>query len=161
MSKTDFVNSGSYFFTDLVVVFGITTFTGFGGSFFKIGFIVGFTDTRDFAGAIGFFIALCSFAIGLATLCSGFFETPFDAGFLGAGFFMADFGVPFLGAGLGGFPPAARAGFAIAFFDAFFAGLTAPPVCRAGFLVADFPTLCGAGFLVGMLLPSFFYNHFQ
>jgi hypothetical protein len=45
--------------------------------------------------------------------------------------------------------------FAIAFFDAFFAGFAAPPAWRAGFLVAGFPVLRGAGFLLGILLPFF------
>jgi hypothetical protein len=90
---------------------------------------------------------VCSFAAGFAPLTSGFFEMVFDTGFadpfLGTGFFTA-----FLGATLAGF-------FAIAFFtDAFFAGL-AFAAAWAGFLVADFPVLCGAGFFVGMLLPFF------
>jgi hypothetical protein len=157
VSKTDFVNSGSYFFTDRVVVFGITTFIGFGGSFFKMGFGVGFTDTRDFGAATGFLIGTCSFAAGLLTALGGcgFFEMALATTFFVMGFFPTDFVAPFLGAGLAGFPPAGRAGFAIAFFDAFFAGFAAPPDGRTGFLVAGFPVLRGAGFLLGILLPFF------
>jgi hypothetical protein len=149
VSKTDLVNSGSYFFTDRVVVFGMTTFVGFGGSFFKIGLIAGFTDTKDFACASCFFKGAGCFAMGLS---SGFFETGFTSCFFTAAFLAAGFNAPFLGADLAGFPLAGRAGLAIAFLvDAFFAGFTAPPTCRAGFLVAGFPVLCEAGFLVGIL----------
>jgi hypothetical protein len=71
-------------------------------------------------------------------------DSGFAVPFLGAGFLVT----AFLGAGLAGF-------FAIAFFtDVFFAGL-AVPAAWTGFLVADFPVLCGAGFLFGMLLPFF------
>jgi hypothetical protein len=162
VSNTDFVNSGSYFFTDRVVVFGITTFTGLGGSFFNIGLIKGFTDTKDFAVGSCFLTGACSFAAGFEAFASGFFETTFATGFTDP-FLGADFlDNAFLRAGLAGFPALCGADFAIAFFtDAFppvgragFAGL-ALPAAWAGFLVADFPDLCGAGFLVGMLLPFF------
>src|SRR6266404_5537575 len=153
VSNTDFVNSGSYFFTDRVVIFGITTLTGFGGSFFNIGLIIGLTDTKDFACDSCFLTAAFSFASGLLILGSGFFEIIFTAGFFTACFLMAGFFVTpplvgraaFLGADFAGFPPAGRAGLAIAFFtNVFFAGLTA-------FLVAGFPLFGRAGFLVGML----------
>jgi hypothetical protein len=106
---------GSYFFTDLVEVFGITTFTGFGGSFFTIGFIWGFTETKDlFSWPAGFFSAC------LAGFTSGFFGTTFTgalATFLGAGFLATGF-AGFLGAGFGA--AFLGAGFlAITFFTGF------------------------------------------
>jgi hypothetical protein len=151
VSKTDLVNSGSYFFTDRVVVFGITTFRGFGGSFFNMGLIGGFIETSDFAVVSCLLTGACSFAGAFATLASCFFATTFGAcfiGFLRAGLFAPAFLAD-------DFPPAGRAGFAITFFtDAFLAGL-ALPATWADFLGADFPAFRGAGFLVGMLLPFF------
>ncbi|TMI79793.1 MAG: hypothetical protein E6H10_14795 [Bacteroidetes bacterium] len=86
----------------------------------------GFTDTRDFGPATGFLIAAGSFGAGLLTFGSGFFETALATGFFVAGFFATDFAATFLGTGLAGFPTG-RAGFEIAFCDAFFAGFAAPP----------------------------------
>jgi hypothetical protein len=153
VSKTDFVNSGSYFFTDRVVVFGIATFTGFGGSFFKMGLTVGFTDTKDFEAATGFLSGTGgSFGAGFVTALGGrgFFTTTLATTFFATGLCACDtdFVAPFLGAGLAGF-------FAIAFFGAFLAGFAARPTGFAGFLVAGFPTFRGAGFLLDILLPFF------
>jgi hypothetical protein len=147
VSNTDFVNSGSYFFTDRVVVFGITTFKGFGGSFFTIGFITGFTDTKDFAVISCFFKGAGSFAAGLRTFGAGagFLETGFVSGFLAIIFFATGLVSAFLGAGLAGF-------FAIV-FAAFFADLALPE--GVGFLAAIFPTFGRAGFLVGILFTFF------
>src|SRR4030095_7775343 len=140
-SSTDLVNSGSYFFTDLVVVFGITTFVGLGGSFFTIGFTVGFTETKDFAPSF-FFVVACSFATGLLAVAT-FFATGFFTVIFFTGFFTAPF------------PDTCFAGFfAIVLFTAFFAGL-ALPTAWTGFLVAGFPPFGRAGFLVGILLPFF------
>src|SRR5215467_74807 len=73
VSKTDFVNSGSYFTALFVVVLGITTFAGFGGSFFIIGFALGFIETRVFGSNPPFFAtgAAAGFA-GTAGLATGF-----------------------------------------------------------------------------------------
>ncbi|HLF47520.1 MAG TPA: hypothetical protein VI548_13910 [Chitinophagaceae bacterium] len=78
------VKSGSYFFTDFVLVLGITIFVGFAGSFFTVDFITGFTDTKeraiskfDFFAAAFTGFATIFLAAGLAT---GFFATTFLAG---------------------------------------------------------------------------------
>ncbi|HJS53065.1 MAG TPA: hypothetical protein VJ765_00935 [Chitinophagaceae bacterium] len=85
--------------TDFVVVFGITTFTGFGGSFFTIGFIWGFTETRDlFSWPAAFGLAGFS-AVFLAAILAGFCGTAFFwaglAAFLGAPFLTGFLGVDF------------------------------------------------------------------
>src|SRR2546423_1340540 len=149
LSKTDLVNSGSYFFTDLVVIFGSTIFTGLGGSFFTIGFIAGFTDTNDLTGIC--FLAGGSFTPGFTVcagllkgfeiVCTGFLATGFAVAFFITGLLEADFfaggflttaflGLVFLEAGLG-FPLFDLAGFAAGFLVAFLAGLVA--FLEAGF----------------------------
>jgi hypothetical protein len=47
VSNTDFVKSGSYFTALFVVVFGMTTLAGFGGSFFITGFGIGLIETSE------------------------------------------------------------------------------------------------------------------
>src|SRR5688572_28735780 len=93
VSSTDLVNSGSYLTELLVVVRGITTFTGFGGSFFNTGFTLGLIETRDlgskppgffatgFCGTIGFGAGLDTAFGAAAFLITGL------AAFFGAGFF--------------------------------------------------------------------------
>src|SRR5258705_13955880 len=91
-SRTDLVNSGSYFTEFLVVVFGITIFKGLGGSFLITGFTLGLIDTND-----------------LGSIVPGFFTTAFGAWASGtttaltAGF-----------VGITACPPAGRVGFATA-----------------------------------------------
>jgi hypothetical protein len=140
------VNSGSYFTELLVVIFGITTFDGLGGSFFKICFTGGFIVTRDLgslgfgflatmgtaglaagAGATGFAIGLAAGldtaltvfrGAGLATfLGAGFLATVFLAGFFAAGFLATAFLVGFAAFLAAGF-------FLLAMAQAFFETIT-------------------------------------
>src|SRR3977135_4480349 len=69
VSKTDLVNSGSYFTALLTVVFGITTFVGLGGSFFITGFAVGLIDTKDLGSTAPFFFTAGFAATGGGGAC--------------------------------------------------------------------------------------------
>src|SRR5688572_25657302 len=103
-SNTDFVNSGSYFTELLVVVFGITTLEGLGGSFLITCFTEGFIDTNDLGSLLFGFLGAtkgAGFSAGLATtagfaatgagLVTCFCGTTLAAGFFGATFFGAGF----------------------------------------------------------------------
>lgn len=166
VSNTDFVNSGSYLTAVLVIIFGITTFEGLGGSFLTTGFAVCLIETND-CGSFGSFFAFTGtgagvgaatgtgFAAGAATFAV---VAGFGAGLgatTGAGFFETTTAA-FLGAGLETAPPVGRAGFfTSAFLGAAFTaflGVGFPPAGRAGlttvFLAAGFaaPPAGRAGF---------------
>ncbi|HMG67660.1 MAG TPA: hypothetical protein VK588_08240, partial [Chitinophagaceae bacterium] len=83
---------------------------GFGGSFFNIGLIEGFIETKDFAAISCFFKGAGSLTTGLTGgLTSGFFGTDFNTGFFTAIFLATGFfTVAFLATGLAGFPAAGR-----------------------------------------------------
>src|SRR5258705_7556943 len=75
-SRTDLVNSGSYFTEFLVVVFGITIFKGLGGSFLMTGFTLGLIDTNDLGSIVPGFFTTAFGASGTATaLTAGFAVT--------------------------------------------------------------------------------------
>ena len=128
------MNSGSYFTELFVVVFGITTLVGRGGSFFITGLTCGLIDTSDFGSTCPFFIAgfgatgasfTGALTAGLLTGFTGVFAAGLEAGFavfLATGFEAAFLGNAFLGAG---FFAAGRAAFLSAgfFAAAFLAGL--------------------------------------
>ena len=110
VSNTDLVNSGSYFTELFVVVRGITTFPGLGGSFLITGFTVCFIDTNDLGSlAEGFFTGMgfsaglatdTGFATGLATglaLAAGLWAAALATGFLATTFFAAGLTVFFAG----------------------------------------------------------------
>src|SRR5688500_11023899 len=88
-SRTDLVNSGSYFTELLVVVLGMITFMGFGGSFLITGFTFCLIDTSDLGSALpGFFtrgLDGSGLATGLTTGLAAGFATALATGFLGAG----------------------------------------------------------------------------
>ncbi|MEI9810992.1 MAG: hypothetical protein WDO16_25660 [Bacteroidota bacterium] len=152
VSNTDFVNSGSYFTALLVVVFGITTLVGLGGSFLMTGLAVGLIDTNDLGSIAPFFLGK-----GLAATATGGGATGFTSGFgaafatgggaaffAGSAFLGAGFATDFLGTGFSFFLGAAflAAGFARGFLAAFLgAGL-------AGFF--------GAGFFLLAIQLAFF-----
>jgi hypothetical protein len=135
---------------DLVVVFGITTFVGLGGSFLTTGFAVGFIETNDLGSGAPFLPA--GFTGGAAGFTSGFgvaFATGAGTGFL--------IGTVFLGVDLAG-----------VFFDtdlSFFLG-AGPPEGRAGFFAAGLArgfltaflagAFLGAGFFLVAILSGFF-----
>src|SRR5690606_11733273 len=125
VSNTDLVNSGSYFTAVRVVVFGITTFVGRGGSFFTTGFAVGLMDTSDFGSTSPLFLAAGLAGAGVADFTSGF-----------AGAFLT-------GAFAAGFEAALAAGFEAGL--AVFTGLVAFAALTG--LDADF--FAGAAFLAG------------
>src|SRR5204863_3134054 len=149
-SSTDLVNSGSYFTELFVVIFGITTFDGLIGSFFKTCFTGGLNVTRDLGSfGFGFFGSTTGFSTGFGAgagaaatgLATGFatglattLATGF-AGFVGAGL------ATFLGAGF----------FATTFLAGFFA---------AGFLatafLAGFAGFLGAVFFLLAISSGFF-----
>ncbi|HEU4574573.1 MAG TPA: hypothetical protein VFS36_06185 [Chitinophagaceae bacterium] len=157
VSRTDLVNSGSYLTAFEVVVFGITTFTGLGGSFFTIGFTGGFIDTSDLGSVpAGFFGAgFTGWLLGAGLLTTAFLGAGFGSGFFGAVFLATAAFTAFLAAGLAAFLGAVLFGAGLAGFLAadltvadFFAGFVAPLPERTGFLAAAF-------FLVAILLPFF------
>jgi hypothetical protein len=114
----DLVKSGSYLTVDLVVVLGITTLVGLGGSFLVTGFTLAFIETRErgspffgIGGGGGTGAGLAAGAgaglTGAAFTATGFvavFEGA--AGFTGAVFtgtgFLATTGVAFLATGFAG-----------------------------------------------------------
>jgi len=125
------VNSGSYLTALLIVVFGITTFDGLGGSFFITGLAVGLIDTRDFGSNAPGFLGATGLAGGVTATgagAAGLAAATGAAGFTGAGFFT---GTGFLATGL-------AAGLATP-FAAFGAGF-------AAFLGAGLTAFLGAGF---------------
>jgi hypothetical protein len=129
VSNTDLVNSGSYLTALFVVVFGIATFAGFGGSFLITGFAVGFIDTKDLgSNALGFFATgFAAAPAGTAGLTSGL-ATDFTPAGVGDGFLA---GMGFLATGtdlIVGLATGFLAGFAAgfpAFTGAFAAGFAA------------------------------------
>ncbi|HEX7904963.1 MAG TPA: hypothetical protein VF487_13895 [Chitinophagaceae bacterium] len=154
-SNTDLVNSGSYFTELLVVVFGITSLVGLGGSFLITGFTFCFIETKDWGSlGLGFLITTGGFSTALAATATGFtgaatgLATGLAICFCGTGF-AAGFFAGALATGFEGFF-AALAG--IGFFTIFFgAGFLATAFFGAG-LLAFF----GAGFfLLAMSYPFF------
>jgi hypothetical protein len=143
VSNTDLVNSGSYFTVLLVVVFGITTFVGFGGSFLITGLAVGFIETRDL-GSFGF----------------GFFIGAGGAGGGAAGFastFLAATGAALFATGLTAFGATGLA----AFLTTGFEGLAALAAGFAVFLATGLGVFLaagffGAGFFLLAILSGFF-----
>jgi len=116
-SSTDLVNSGSYLTELLVVVLGITTLVGFGGSFLVTGVTLGFIETSDLGSIVpGFFTTGLGAGSGLAgaLATAAGFGAGLGAGLAGAAFFGAGF-TAFFAAGL-------AAGFA-AFFSCRFRSL--------------------------------------
>jgi hypothetical protein len=88
-SRTDLVNSGSYFTELLVVVLGITIFECFGGSFFITGFTLTLIDTNDLGSTTPGFRGFGAGASGLATALGATGGAGFATGFttaLGTGF---------------------------------------------------------------------------
>ena len=156
-SSTDFVKSGSYFTADFVLIFGITTLAGLGGSFFTTGCTFCFIETKDLgstppflatgfgastfgAGAGAVAGLLTGFGVGLATAFGAGLDAGFGAGFLAAtDFFTAGFFTAFAVGFVAGF-----AAFATGFFATGF------------FLGAGLLAFLGAGFfLVAIVLPFF------
>src|SRR5882724_2990034 len=98
VSNTDLVNSGSYFTALLIVVLGITTFVGLGGSFFTIGFVAGLMETSDFGSTAPFFLAtglttgggagVAGFTSGLCGTFAATFATGLATGFLAGTIFL-------------------------------------------------------------------------
>jgi len=134
------VNSGSYFTALLIVVFGITTFVGLGGSFLITGLAVGLIDTKDLGSTAPFFFFATGWgATGGACLTSGLcggFAACEAAGFLEA--------TVFLGADL-----------AAIFFDTGFSFFLLAAFLAAGFARGFFATFLGAD-LVGFFEAGFF-----
>ncbi|HEX4876596.1 MAG TPA: hypothetical protein VFV31_07985 [Chitinophagaceae bacterium] len=150
-SNTDLVNSGSYLTELLVVVLGITTFDGFGGSFLVTGATFGFIETNDLGSTVPGFLATGLGAGAGSGLATGALATTGLATGLGAGLatgFAAGL-VTFFGAGLAAFFGAAFA----AGFAGFFAGFGADfftVFLAAGFLAAGFPPDRRAGLGAGL-----------
>ncbi|MDP4263958.1 MAG: hypothetical protein Q8941_15630 [Bacteroidota bacterium] len=142
------MNSGSYFTALLIVVFGITTFVGLGGSFFITGFVAGLIETSDLGSTNPFFLATgltTGGGVGVAGFTSGLWgvlATTFEAG-LAAGFFS---GTVFLDAGL-----------AAIFLDtgvSFFLG--AAFLLATGFETGFLTAFLGADLAAGFLEAGFF-----